>query len=256
MTDPLDHPLVSRRVFQPRPTAATPSLWVDTDGGRLGCHVRRVDPAAGWVVYFHGNGELAADCDRHLHDLFTGVNVCFAEYRGYGASDGTPQLAAMLGDGERVVAALGVPAEWVVAFGRSLGSVYAVELARRLPALAGLILESGLADLAELWSVVADDDALGLPPGAAAAALAERFDHRAKLAGYAGPVLVLHTAGDRLVPPSHAERLHAWAGGADRRLVLFPRGDHNTILGANVAEYVVAVRRFLRDAGVAPPGAA
>ncbi len=245
-------------MFFPRSTSIPPTLLVEADGYQLGCHLRRTHPDAGWVVYFHGNGELAAECDRYCGSLFdeAGVNVCFAEYRGYGASGGEPALAGMLGDGERVVAALGVSAGRVAAFGRSLGSLYAIELARRLPGLAGLVIESGVAALADLWPLDLVAEAAGYGAGSAAEALASCFDHRSKLKGYTGPQLVLHAAGDDLLDPSHAERLYAWGGGADKRLVVFPRGDHNTILPANSVEYAAELRAFFRDIGLSAGAAA
>ncbi|MEO8662646.1 MAG: alpha/beta hydrolase [Bryobacteraceae bacterium] len=159
----LDLPVISRRVFYPRRMTVPPNLVVEGENYRLGCYVRRTQPDALWVVYFHGNGELAAESVEDCASLFTaaGVNVCFAEYRGYGTSDGEPALVGMLGDGEQVVAALGVPAERVVAFGRSLGSLYAIELARRLPSLRGLVLESGIASLTDLWPLVNEAKSLG-----------------------------------------------------------------------------------------------
>ena len=245
----LDHPVITRRCFHPRqPPYPAPTLWVDVGGLRLGCYVRRTDPAAGWVVHFHGNGETAAENDHYRGDLFAdaGVNVCFAEYRGCGWSDGVPALAAMLPDGKRVVAALGVPAERVVAFGRSLGSLYAIELACRLPGLGGLVLESGIASPFEQWKFVAEGDEIGCGVDEIEAAVAVHFDHRVKLGGYAGPVLVMHAEQDRLVPKSNAERMRAWAGGADKRLVLFPHGDHNTIFSANAADYTAELHTFLK----------
>ena len=155
-------------------------------------------------------------------------------------------LAAMLPDGERVVAALGVPAGRVVAFGRSLGSLYAIELARRLPGLGGLVLESGIASPFEQWRFVAEAAEMGCRVEDIEAAMAARFDHRAKLSGYAGPVRVMHAEQDQLVPKSNAERMHAWAGGADKRLVLFPHGDHNTIFSANAADYTTELHDFLK----------
>ncbi|OWK45191.1 alpha/beta hydrolase [Fimbriiglobus ruber] len=247
----LDHPVIGRRVFHPRPTTAAPTLVVEAGGYQLGCHVQRPHPNGGWVVYFHGNGELAAECDRYCSDLFTqaGFNVCFIEYRGYGASDGEPTLSAMLGDGERVVAALGVPAGRVVAFGRSLGSLYAIELARRLPAIGGVVLESGIAAISDLWPLAQKAEEIGCEPAAIDQEIAADFDHQAKLGAYNGPLLVLHAAGDTLVDASHAERLHAWASGPDKRLVLLPRGSHNTILSANLTEYVAELQGFLRRVG-------
>ncbi len=245
---PWDSTPVSRLAFHPRPGSVAPTFPVDLpDGTRLGCFLRSPHgPEALTVLHFHGNGELAEECDRHLGPWFTGlgVNVCFAEYRGYGASTGSAALAAMLPDGEAVVAALGVPPGRVVAFGRSLGSLYAIELARRLPALGGLILESGIASLPEL---------VLFAPLAGLLARLSPFDHRAKLSSYTGPLLVLHALQDRLVPPSHGERLHAWAGGSDKRLALLPRGDHNSVHPANAAEYAREVAEFLGRVGLAAP---
>jgi pimeloyl-ACP methyl ester carboxylesterase len=250
--NPLDHSAISWRLFHPRRTATLPTFAVGEEELRLGCHQVRVDPLAGWVIFFHGNGELAAESERYLGRLFTaaGWNACFVEYRGYGASGGRPALAAMLGDGERVATALGAPPEKIVAFGRSLGSVYAIELARRLPALGGLVLESGIASVSDQWSLTKEAGEVGCDPSAIAAALAADFDHRVKLSGYSGRMLVLHAAGDRLVVPSNAERLHAWGGGSEKRLVVFRQGDHNSIFVANESDYTAEVRRFLGRAVV------
>lgn len=214
----------------------------------MGCYVRRTDPAAGWVLHFHGNGETATECHDYRGDLFAdaGVNVCFVEYRGYGWSDGVPALAAMLPDGADVMAALGVRAERVVAFGRSLGSLYAIELAHGLPGLGGLVLESGIAAPFEQWKFMTESDEIGCKVDEIEAAMATHFDHRAKLAGYAGPVLVLHAEQDRLVPKSNAERMHEWSGSKDKRLVLFPNGDHNTIFSQNAAAYTTELHAFLK----------
>lgn len=252
----LDLPVVGRRLFHPRGTSIPPTFWVESGGHRLGCHVRRVHRNAGWVVYFHGNGEIAAECDNHLSFVFDDakVNVCFAEYRGYGASSGQPALAGMLGDGERIVSALGVPASRVAAFGRSLGSLYAIELACRLPGLAGLVIESGVAAIEDRWPLDQEAQAAGHAAGTATAALATHFDHRSKLGAFAGPLLVLHATGDHLLDRFHGERLHTWGGGSDKRLVMFPQGNHNTILSANLMQYMSELRDFFRRIGLQGEG--
>src|SRR5262245_29106479 len=191
----LDHPLVSRRIFFPRPTELNPDLVVDVGSGvQLACYVRRGEPRSGIVVHFHGNGELASEYTRVHAGLFLdmGVSVCFVEYRGYGRSTGTPALAAMRGDGERVVRALGVDPGRVVAFGRSVGSLYAVELASRLPGIAGVVVESGIADIGENW-VLRDAFAhLGQSEERLAQELKAEFDLQQKLGEYQGALLVLH----------------------------------------------------------------
>jgi hypothetical protein len=62
------------------------------------------------------------------------------------------------------------------------------------------------------------------------------LDHRVELSAYLGRLLVLHAAGDRLVVPSNAERFLAWGGGNGKRLVVFPREDHNSLFFANKSE--------------------
>src|SRR5205823_5675590 len=133
----LDQPAISSRLFFPRRARLGDPFFVDCDGVRLACLRMVRHPGAGTLLHFHGNGEVVADYADEFAEwlLDMGVNVCFVEYRGYGASGGAPALVAMLGDGERVLDALGVQAERVVAFGRSLGSLYAAELARRRPGL-------------------------------------------------------------------------------------------------------------------------
>ena len=58
------------------------------------------------------------------------------------------QLVAMLGDGEAAIAAAAIAPGKVIAFGRSIGSIQAIELVHRQPGIAGLIIESGIAGLA------------------------------------------------------------------------------------------------------------
>jgi pimeloyl-ACP methyl ester carboxylesterase len=239
----LDHPDVSEAVFFPTREVVIDPFSVACPEGTLACRRLTRDPDAGTVLYFHGNGETASFCADYLGDLFLdlGGNACFAEYRGYGASDGTPKLVAMLDDGERVLDALGVPDRRVVVFGRSLGTLYAAELCRRRPDVAGLVLESGIADVVPLIH----DRLPHVEIGALVDAARLSFDQQAKLAAYRGPLLVLHTARDGLLDRTHAERLHEWGGGADKQIRVFERGNHNSILAVNLREYRDLLRAFL-----------
>ena len=145
---------------------------------------------------------------------------------------------------------LGVPANRVVAYGRSLGSLAAIELASRHPDLAGLIIESGIADLLERLLMRVDPESLGISAAALAGDVARHFDHRTKLQAYPGPVLVMHAENDGMIDPCHARNLLAWGGGSDKKLVIFPFGDHNTILRFNQVDYRRAVRDFLERLGL------
>jgi pimeloyl-ACP methyl ester carboxylesterase len=251
MTDRfLDHPALTARYFYPWPNRFEAPFYVEGDGFRLGCRYCRVQEDAPTVIHFHGNGETVSDYLGEFEERITGMgaNLLLAEYRGYGMSGGVPALAAMLDDVELIVRASGVPPERIVFFGRSLGSLYALHGASRYPGAAGLIIESGLADPLERILVRIEPREVGASPADLRAAVGRCLDQRAKMASFRGAVLIMHTRNDDLVSVSHAERLYAWGGG-EKRLLLFERGDHNTILGVNREEYFSAVGEFITRIG-------
>ena len=107
------------------------------------------------ILYFHGNGEIAADYD-FVAPAYTalGLTLLVIDYRGYGASDGTPTATNLLLDAVAVFEAasdvfednLLSPAQLYL-MGRSLGSAAAIEVALQAgERMAGLIIESGFAD--------------------------------------------------------------------------------------------------------------
>jgi pimeloyl-ACP methyl ester carboxylesterase len=243
--DLLDHPLIAERYFFPRHSRPRSRLDVDAGDAILACALHRVDPEGHTVVHFHGNGEVVADWQGGLED-FTGPlgwDLLLAEYRGYGASTGEPLLGRMLADVGPILRAAGTPGRLVV-FGRSVGSIFALEAVARCPEVAGLVLESAIADPLERLLLRIEPRELGVDAAAFEKVVAARLDHRAKIAGYRGPVLVLHTRHDGLIDPSHAERLAAWAGGPVTK-VIFEDGDHNSILATNEERYLEAVAEFL-----------
>ena len=246
--DLLDHPLIGERYFYPRSAPPRSRLDVDAGDAVLACALHRADPDGHTVVHFHGNGEVVADWQDGFDEAVTGMdwNLLLAEYRGYGGSTGEPRLGRMLDDVEAVMRAAGPP-ERVVVFGRSVGSLFALEAVERFPNVAGLILESAVADPLERLLVRVEPRELGVTQAAFEAAVTRRLDQRAKIGGYRGPVLLLHARDDGLVDVGHAQRLEAWAGGR-ARLRVFEQGDHNTILADNVAAYLGEVGRFLAAA--------
>lgn len=249
-TELLDHPLIGERYFFPRQGHLEAPFWVDCGDVRLACHYHQVDPAARTLVHFHGNGEIV---DDYLGDFVRliarmGCNCLLAEFRGYGRSGGHPALAKMLADVPAVIRALGQPAERLIIFGRSVGSIFAIEAASRFPEAAGLILESGVADVLERLLLRVDPEELGVTDEELAQTVAERLDHQQKLARYQGPVLVMHTRHDGLVDVSHGERLYQWAQGR-KRLQIFSRGNHNDIMHENGREYFRLLAEFIAGLG-------
>jgi pimeloyl-ACP methyl ester carboxylesterase len=247
----LDSPLLSERYFFPRRAAVPNPFWVECDGARLSCH-RDARHAGGYTfLHFHGNGEIVTDyCFDYAPAVAElGVNVVLAEYRGYGASTGRPALASMLGDTGAIVRALGVPEEKLIVYGRSIGSIYAIECAARHPRIAGLVLESGIADPLDRVLLRVSPEELGVSLDELRKEISSVLDHEKKLAAYTGPLLILHTEHDGIIDRSHADRMEAWCGSRDKQKHIFAQGNHNTILGTNWNEYIDLLRRFLDHIG-------
>jgi pimeloyl-ACP methyl ester carboxylesterase len=244
--DLLDHPLIAQRYFFPRPGPLAEPFWIGCGDARLACHLNTVERAAGTVVHFHGNGEIVSDYLPEFVETLgrLGWSCLLVEYRGYGRSSGRPAMGRMLDDVERVVQFLGRKPGDLVFFGRSVGSIYAIHAASCFPGAAGLILESGIADVLERLLLRVTPEELAVDRAALEQAVAARLDHRAKLAAFPGPVLVMHTRHDGLVDVSHGERLHDWAAGP-KTLRIFEHGDHNSIMWTNARAYFAEVDRFL-----------
>ena len=244
----LDSPIITERLFFPRQHALDDAFTVQCDGAELACYrAPGKPPADRTFIHFHGNGEVVADYVPDYAQAIAelGVDVVLAEYRGYGGSTGTPGAVAMLDDVDAIFAAVGRPARDVVVYGRSIGSIYAIELARRHPDISGLILESGIADVLERMMIRVTPKELGVSREEFVGLVAEHFDHRQKLASYAGPLLIIHAEDDHVVDVSHARRNHEWAAGERKELALFERGGHNALMSANWPNYVALLQRFL-----------
>lgn len=247
MTDLLDHPLISERYFFPRPGSFADPFWVDCGDARLACSYHEIDPAAKTLIHFHGNGEIVADWRGDFVSLINqmGCNCLLAELRGYGQSSGEPQLGKMLRDVGSIIEALGRPAEELIFFGRSVGSIFALEAASRCPQAAGLILESGVADVLERLLLRVEPTELGTRREVLEEEVAQHLNHQEKLGKFRGPVLVLHSQHDGLVDVSHGQRLYDWTQSKEKQLKVFPQGDHNSIMYVNAREYFTLVHQFI-----------
>jgi pimeloyl-ACP methyl ester carboxylesterase len=248
----LDHPTLCARLFYPWPNRFADPFFVHGKAGLLGCWYNRKFAGGLTVIHFHGNGETVGEYLEEFAGTMVsqGVNLLLAEYRGYGMSEGTPQLAGMLDDIPAIVAASGVEPARLIFFGRSLGSLYAAHAAALYPEAAGLILESGIAELLELILERVEPWQLDTVIDEVRAAVEMVFNQQQKLAKFRGRTLVMHTRNDDIVPVVHGEKLHQWAGGP-KELIIFERGDHNNIREVNKERYLSHLAKLIRECGQA-----
>lgn len=246
MPNILDHPLISERYFFPRAGAIKNPFWVDCGDAQLACSYHEIDPAAKTLIHFHGNGEIVDDWQGDFVTLIQqmGCNVFLAELRGYGRSTGQPQLGKMLEDVVPTIEALQRSARELIFFGRSVGSIFAIEAAEKFPQAAGLILESGVADVQERLLLRIDPSEIGVSAAELEAEVDRSLNHQRKLSTYPGPLLVMHTQNDGLVDVSHGQRLYDWVSGK-KRLKIFPYGNHNDIMYINAREYFELLAEFV-----------
>ncbi len=251
MSSILDHPLISERYFFPRAGYFKDPFWVDCGDARLACSYHEIDPAAKTLIHFHGNGEIVDDWQGDFVSLIQkmGCNVFLAELRGYGQSTGQPQLGKMVADVVPTIEALQKPASELIFFGRSVGSIFALEAAAKFPQAAGLVLESGVADVMERLLLRVSAAEIGVSVAEFEMAIDRNLNHQRKITSFSGPVLVLHTQNDGLVDVSHGQRLYDWAGG-EKQIKIFPYGNHNDIMYVNAREYFALLAEFIASLSI------
>jgi uncharacterized protein len=245
----LNHPLITARYFFPQraPFPLNHPLLVQGSQGTLHCWSSQIEPNdRPLLVHFHGNGELI----HHWIQSWTpwiqamGYEVLYVEYPEYGNSEGQAQLQAFCEDLPAVLQASQCMPEDIVVFGRSIGSLYAIEWVKRFPQTAGLVIESGIHDLLERILVRVTPRELSCEANDLIAAVDYFFNQGDKLKDYTGPSLFLHTVQDHLVSLSHAQaNVKATAGRG--KLHTFAWGDHNSIFSANQDEYQNCMETFL-----------
>ena len=243
----LDHPLISTRYFFPRSSALSDPFMVEVDGAQLACWRSAPPSDRPVLLHFHGNGEVVSDWIDFFSRLGAqlGIDIFLAEYRGYGLSTGSPALYTMLNDLEALSTAIGVPPEKVIVFGRSVGSIYALEWISRFPNTAGAIIESGIHDVHQRLRLRVDPEELGCAEDAFLSVVQQHFNHAQKLANYSKSTLFLHAQNDQLVTVDHA-RANAMSA-QNGQLKVLPFGGHNDILFANMSEYLNALTTFIQS---------
>lgn len=242
----LDHRLISERYFFPRENSFKNPRIIKNGNISLSCYYRGFPGAEKTIIYFHGNGETVKEyLDSPLLKL--PYNILFAEYRGYGISNGDPSLVAMLNDVRIIIESINQPKENIILFGRSIGSIYAIHGASLYHnSIGGLIIESGIADVRERILMRVTPKEIEVANEQFDTECHKYFDHESKISSFKGKTLIMHTQHDMLVDVSNAKKLYEWAN-QPKKLVLFEDGGHNSILDLNTQEYLDTVQMFIDD---------
>jgi fermentation-respiration switch protein FrsA (DUF1100 family) len=211
------------------------------------------DSSGLWLLICHGNAGNLSEFDRPVHYSGLrnlGLHLLAFDYRGYGESEGAPTEAGLYEDATAAYRYLreqrGVPAERIIAFGHSLGSAVAVDLASRVP-VGGLILEGALTSVVdrgqELYPYIPVRWIAGT-----------RFASIDKISRVTVPKLFLHAIGDEVIPLAHGRGLYQAAPPPKTFVEL--RGGHGDAFDVDSATYFGAIRDFLTSrllSNIRPP---
>ncbi|MGD9212003.1 MAG: alpha/beta fold hydrolase [Desulfobacteraceae bacterium] len=251
----LDRPEVLSVLFHPR----RQHPWVETtpgcqevlipveDGIKIGGRFYLINHGVATILFFHGNGEIAADYDE-LGPLYNqmGINFLVVDYRGYGCSDGTPTVTTMLNDCHKILdyvtqfLSRNKVTSPLVIMGRSLGSASALELAyKHSSTIAGLIIESGFAYAGPLLQL------LGISPENIGFKEDQGFGNLDKIKMFTNPTLIIHAEFDHIIPFSDGEKLFETSPAAQKTLLKIPHANHNDIFAQGLKQYMSAIKDLM-----------
>ncbi|MBT8370986.1 MAG: lysophospholipase [Deltaproteobacteria bacterium] len=225
-------------------------LQIDSNEGRIErmhCWWIPSDhPSDKYLIYLHGSAlNIGANVKHARRFKELGFSVLLISYRGYGQSEGNfPTEAQVYADAEAAWNYLevqkGIKPGNIFIYGHSLGGAVAINLAVSHPEAKGLILEATFTSIADmgrrhqLYRL--------LPIGFITH---QRFDSIGKINRLKMPVLLLHGTEDRVVPSAMSRRLYGQAP-SPKILKLIAGGGHNNSAAVGEAEYLNAVREFIR----------
>jgi pimeloyl-ACP methyl ester carboxylesterase len=192
------------------------------------------------VLFCHGNGgniSFLLDTISIFHSL--NLDVFVFDYRGYGASGGSPTEDGTYLDvraaWNHMLAAKKAPPEKIILIGRSLGGSIAAWLARERRPRA-LILESTFTDAADVANFH-----YRIAPGRLL--FGDTYNTKEYVRRVACPVLVVHSPNDEIIPYEHGKCLFQLAPSPKEFLLI--RGSHNSGFVDSIKEYKAGLDNFI-----------
>lgn len=180
------------------------------------------------VLYFGGNLTHVDENGPHLSNLSASCPANFAtfDYRGYGRTNGTPDVLVLKEDALRIYDHVRAKTQGkLVVYGFSLGSFMAGYIAANRP-VDGLVLEGSSTNPDELinaripwyykpFVTVTISDNL------------KTVDNQAAVSRYMGKALVITGENDVSTPPQLGRKLFESIASPDKNYYMVPNGTHN-----------------------------
>lgn len=208
-----------------------------TDGTELtGWFLPAKGAPRGTVVHFHGN---AANISNHIVAVqwlpAAGFSVFMFDYRGYGASQGSPSRAGLIEDGIAAIQYVrqrpGVDPDRIIVFGQSLGAPIAIGALARggTDGVIALIVEGGFLSYREVARRVMNEVWLAWPFQYPAAYLfiSDALSPEHDLPRISEiPLLVIHADNDPTVSFRNGKDLFEAFSGKDKEFWKVPSNRH------------------------------
>jgi fermentation-respiration switch protein FrsA (DUF1100 family) len=207
--------------------------------------------AKGTVVHFHGNAQNMSTHWRLVEWLpRRGFNVFVFDYRGYGASDGSPEPRGVFEDSssalDYVRSRPDIDPERLLILGQSLGGANAIAVlgSGNRQGVRGIVIETAFSS----YSAIASDKVSG-----AGVFMDDSFSPDRFVANLSPtPFLLIHGTADAVIPFHHATKLMAGAR-EPKRLVTIEGGGHNEAFSGRFGpKYMDIVTAFFDDVLPAP----
>lgn len=197
--------------------------FASADGTRLhGWFLPAQGRAQGTVFFLHGNAE---NISTHIGSVYwlpkKSLNVFLFDYRGYGRSEGVPDLPGIVADTEAAFAAMldlsETRATPVIIFGQSLGGALAAYFAgnnSHRDRVAAVIVDSAFSDYQGIVREKAGSAwltwAIQYPAAWTVSNKYSPMEHIARISPT--PLLIMHSKADQIIPFHHAQVLFERAG--------------------------------------------